>query len=319
MPRIVVIAFLCFTWLGEAHAQVAGSFSVLRLDASPRAAAMAGSVGAQAPRDVQTMFYNPALVSPEMASYLSLAYLNHIGDLNAGFTAYARDVEGIGTIAGGLRFLSWGSTERTDEDGVTDGSFGASDVALSLAVGRAYADNIRIGAAIHAVTSGIDNHRASAVAADVGATYRLAASGITAGLSVHHVGLVMSSLGDDSDALPTDLRLTLSGRLQHLPLFITVTGRNLHDPGRGPENLEGFSMVMRHMAFGGEFQFSDSFQLRFGYNHQRQQDLKMSSRLDMAGVGLGFGLRVNRFLLDYAFNSWSTLGGLHQLGVSTRI
>jgi hypothetical protein len=319
MLRIVVFIALLLASTTAVHAQVSGAFSVLRLDASPRAAAMAGAYGAVSTHDVQSLFYNPASLTPEVAGTLGLSYLNHIGGLNAGFSAYAREVAGIGTLAGGIRFLSWGSTERLDEDGRDDGTFGAADVALTVGISRAQDERLRIGAAVHGIVSGIDVHRATALAADLGATYALGSSGITAGLSLHNLGIVMASLGDVDDLLPTDLRLTLTGRLQHLPLLLSVTGRNLHDPGRGPEGLDGLDAVMRHLALGGEFQFSESFQLRFGYNHQRNQDLKMSSRLDMAGVGLGFGLRVNRFILDYAFNSWSTLGGLHQIGISTRV
>jgi len=45
----------------------------------------------------------------------------------------------------------------------------------------------------------------------------------------------------------------------------------------------------------------------------------IDSRLDLAGIGLGFGLNVNRFGFDYAYNDWSSLGGIHHLTVQTRI
>ncbi len=76
--------------------------------------------------------------------------------------------------------------------------------------------------------------------------------------------------------------------------------------------------MFQHVILGGEFQFSRAFNVRFGYNHRRHEGLKTGSRLDLAGVGLGFGLKITRFRLDYAFNSWS-FGGLHQLTVRTAI
>jgi hypothetical protein len=318
MSRIIAFLLFCLLTAAPAVAQVNGAFSVLRMDASPRAAALGGAFSPGTSPDAQALFYNPAWLSEETSGRLSLAYLNHIGDLNAGFTAYARDIIGIGTVAAGLRFFSWGSTERIDEFGVDDGSFGASDVALTVGIGREYAEGVRIGAAVHAVTSGIDNHRGTAFAADLGVTYLIPRTGLAASASVHNLGIVTSSLGQTDDALPTDFRVSITGRLRHLPLQLTLAGRNLHEPG-GNGEFDGLDAVMRHVSLGGEFLFSDSFQLRFGYNHQRHQDLKMSSRLDLAGLGLGFGLQVNRFMLDYGFNSWSSLGGLHYLGVSTRI
>jgi len=38
----------------------------------------------------------------------------------------------------------------------------------------------------------------------------------------------------------------------------------------------------------------------------------MSALPDLAGVGLGFGVTVSALTVDYAYNSWSSLGGLHQ-------
>jgi hypothetical protein len=70
---------------------------------------------------------------------------------------------------------------------------------------------------------------------------------------------------------------------------------------------------------GGEFYFSEAFNVRVGYNHRRHEELKMKSRLDLAGVGMGFGLVIRGVGFDYAYNSWSSVGGLHQftLRVST--
>lgn len=319
MLRIAISLCLSLFAVSSATAQVAGTFSLLKIDASPRIGALGGAYGASSGNDVHSLYYNPSGLEASMTGMLGLSYLNHVGDLNAGFTTYVRDVDRIGTLGVGLRFLTWGSSDRIDEMGVEDGTFGASEVILTVGGARQYNEAVRIGVAVHAMTSGIDDHRASAVAIDLGTTYTVPGSTLSASLSLHNLGVVASSIGELDDELPLDLRLSISGRLQHLPLLLTVSGRNLHDPGNGPDNLEGFDAVMRHLAFGGEFQFSESFQLRFGYNHQRHQDLKMSSRLDLAGLGLGFGLRVNRFMLDYGFNSWSTLGGLHHIGVSTRV
>jgi len=294
-------------------------FSVLELDASARAAALGGSIGTRITADPSLLYYNPATLNPAMSGTLALTYLNHIGDLNAGTIAYARDVDRIGTVAGGIRFLTWGSTPETDDEGNEVGSFGASDVVLTVSAAREYAPRLNLGISLHGVFSGIAGERASAVAADVGAVYMLGNDRTAVSATLRNGGFVVSSFGSAEDRLPTDLRLTLSHRLEHLPLLLAVTASNLQAPGDAPSNVEGLSAAMRHLSFSGEFLFSETFNVRFGYNHRRHQDLKMNARLDMAGVGAGFGIKVNRFVLDYAFNSWSTLGGLHQFTVRTAI
>jgi len=102
-------------------------------------------------------------------------------------------------------------------------------------------------------------------------------------------------------------------------LLINVMGYNLHDIGNAPEGGSAIDNVFSHIALGGELQFSDAFNVRFGYNHRRHEALKTKSRLDFAGFSVGFGIRITRVRVDYAFNSWSSFGGLHQFTLRTKV
>lgn len=294
-------------------------FAFLRLEPSARAAALGGSFSAIYGDDVNALFYNPASLNEDTHGALSLSYLNHLSDLNAGFIAYSRHVDRVGSLGAGLRFMSYGEFDEADENGERTGTFSASDVALTVGAARAYRENLRYGANVHAVLSSIDVYRASALAVDVGVLYTIPSQRLTFSASVNNLGVTLSSLGTTRDELPLDVRLGVAKRLRYLPLLLSVTGYNLHAVGDPPEGSTGFDAALRHVTFGGEFQFSDAFNVRVGYNHRRHQELKMSSRLDLAGVGLGFGLKIARVGFDYAFNSWSTLGGLHQFTLRTRL
>ena len=102
---------------GAAQPSTSGDFSLVRLDASARAAALGGAFTAVDDGDVTSLFYNPALLSAETHRRASLSYLNHVSDLNAGFLASAYHAEGLGTVGAGLRFLSWGQIEGANEVG----------------------------------------------------------------------------------------------------------------------------------------------------------------------------------------------------------
>jgi hypothetical protein len=318
--RLLTILF-CLFLTAPALAQTAApaTYTFLRLEPSARAAAMGGSFGATYGDDVNAFFYNPALLNEEMDRAFSASYLNHVGGLNAGFVAFGYDVAGIGTVAGGLRFLSYGSFEAIDERGVDEGTFGANNVALSVGFGSTYVDNFRYGASAHFITAHVADRSALAAAFDAGIAYVLPETHWTVSASVHNVGRSLTSLGESEDLLPMDLRLSVSKRLANLPLLISVTGYDLHQPGEGAPGASAVGDALHHVALGGEFQFSDAFQVRFGYNHRRHEELRMKPRLDLAGTGLGFGLRLARVNVDYAFNTWSSLGGLHQFTVRTRL
>jgi hypothetical protein len=293
-------------------------FGFLRLEPSARAAALGGSFAAVYGDDVNAFFYNPALLNETTHRTLSLSYLNHLSDINAGFLAYSRHYEGLGTLAAGLRFLSWGDLQGADEQGNRTETFGASDVALTLGGARAQNEQLRYGVNVHLIYSSVESFNASALAADVGVLYHIAGQRMTLSASVNNLGVTLRSLGATRDDLPLDLRVGLTKRLRYIPLLVSLTGYNLHAIGDEPEDGTTLSNVFQHVIFGGEFQFSQAFNLRFGYNHRRHEGLKTGSRLDLAGVGLGFGLKITRFRLDYAFNAWS-FGGLHQFTVRTAI
>ena len=292
-------------------------FGFLRLEPSARAAALGGSFSAVYGDDVNGFFYNPALLNESTDGHLSLSYLNHLSDINAGFVAYSRHYDGLGSLAAGLRFLSWGTLQGADEQGNRTDDFSAADVALTIGGARTQGENLYYGANVHVIYSSVEDFNASALAADVGVLYYMAEQRLGFSASVNNAGVTLRSLGDTTDDLPLDVRLGVTKRLRYIPLLISLTGYNLHAPGSGtPEEATALGNVLHHLIVGGEFQFSEAFNVRFGYNHRRHEDLKQGSRLDLAGVGLGFGLKIRRFNLDYAFNSWS-FAGLHQFTVRT--
>lgn len=281
---------------------------------------MGGSFSAIYGDDVNALFYNPALLNHEMHGALSFSYLNHLAGVNAGFVAHGRHFESLGTFGAGLRFVSWGEMTGYDDAGEETGDFGASNAALTLSFSRSDDQRLHYGTNVHAVFSRLDSYGATAIAADAGLAYHLAESQLTLSASLNNVGVVAGSIGSVRDELPVDLRVGVAKRLQYVPLMISITGYNLNNVGQEPSGGgNGLSDAMRHVALGGEFQFSEAFQLRLGYNHRRHQDLKMKSRLDLAGFGAGFGIRVSGIRFDYAYNSWSSLGGLHQFTVGTVI
>ncbi len=320
LHRLCTAAILLATVCLPAAAQpgpVTG-FAFMRVEPSARAAALGGSLSAVCCDDLGAFFHNPALLSASIDGLLSASYLNHLHDLNAGFAAYGRHFEGFGSAAVGLRFLHYGDFERVDQTGMRSGTFTASDLVLTLGMGRAYRGNVRYGASLHVVYSGVDEYSATAMLFDAGVVYHEPARQFTASASVNNLGLVLSSLGNVADEVPMDLRVSVGKGLRYVPLYATLTAYNLHDIGGMPPGGSTFSDIASHTIIGMEFRVITAFTLRLGYNHRRHQNLSSGSRLDIAGAGMGFGLRIRGFALDYAYSSWS-FAGLHQFTVGARL
>lgn len=294
------------------------SFDLTRLDPSARSAALSGAVTALPGSDPAALYANPALLSPEAAGQLSLGYLNHLSDVNAGFATYAREVKGVGRLALGVRYLTYGEFERSDGTGGVPvegpGTFGASEAAITLGYAHDVNSRVRVGAAVHALFESVDDASGQAVVADAGVAYHVPSQLLTLSASVHGVGAVSTSLGEDTARLPLDLRVGISKRLRYLPLTFTVSGHELQNVDND-EGGSAFDEALRHVAAGGELQLGKALALRAGYHPGRAEGLRTGERLDLAGLNVGFGIATRRVTVDYARIGWGDFGGLHQLGV----
>jgi len=317
--RLAVWVLLCGLAALPAMAQPGASlasFQLLRFDAAARTAAMGGAYTAVADGDVNALFYNPAIPGPATSEAPSLSYLNHLAGIDAGTLAYSHTVPDLGTtMSGGLRFVHWGTLQRRNTRGERTGTFSAGDVALTLGAARALGPRVRYGANVHVLYAQIDQAQATALATDLGVLVRVPARQVRLGASLRHLGVSLDGYGQRSATLPVDLQLGVSKRLAHLPLLLSLTAYDLTELGVGVEGGSTTDHVLAHLTFGGELQLGDVLRLRAGYNHRRSRDVALADGVDLGGLGGGFGVALEGVAVDYAYNSWSELGGLHQFTV----
>lgn len=319
VARLIFVVGFCGPALVFAQSQRDSGFDITQLEPSARAAAMAGAVDALGTGDPVDVLLNPALLTPEASGQISLGYIGHLAGINAGTAAYARNLDdfglqGIGTAAIAVRFLSYGSIDRTTPDGTTDGSFHPNEASISLALSHPVNERFRVGGTAGALFASIDDASAQALTLGAGATYELPNQLLTFSASLRNVGTVLSSLGETDDRLPVDLRLSVAKGLEHLPFTITLTGYDLFHPEAAPDSSV-FSDVLRHLEIGGQVQIGSVLQARVGFHPRRNQELRSDGRLDLAGITAGFGLSIRKINIDYAYNGWSRYGGTHQFGV----
>jgi hypothetical protein len=304
---------------GPSLAQPGGEtmpFQVLRIEPSARTAALAGSFAAVADGDVNALFFNPAIPGPATSRSASVSYLNHLSDINAGSVAYSHTVRSWGTtLHGGVRFADWGTLDGRDRFGNPTEDFGAGETVLTLGGARPLGPRTRYGASLHVMHAHIEQARAVALALDLGGVYRVPERRLTLGATLRHLGGMLDGFGPTREPLPLDLQLGLSKRLAHLPLLLTLTGYDLTNLSTGIRGGGPVDHVLGHLALGAELQPGDVLRLRLGYNHRRSKELALTERFDLAGVGLGFGVTVSGLTVDYAYNSWSSLGGLHRFSL----
>lgn len=330
LPFILAFLVLVSTATGYTDAQAQSSnssesvFKFLKLPASARAAALGGNHVSLPEADGLLFLSNPAYLNERAHGQLDFSYLNHLSDISMGAAGGAYHHKRLGTFALGLRVLDYGDMRQSGETGLDEGSFSANDMAFTAGYARPLLENLQAGASAEFIYAGYGNYSSSALALNLGLYYYYEALDLHMGGVIEHVGTQLSTFGGSNESMPVDVRVGLSRRLEYVPLRVHLTLHNLHawdaenaqDDGESPS----FSAnLMRHAALGGELLLSENVVFRLGYDHARNQDLKVNTRLDTAGFSYGLGIDYRAFTFDFSRSSFSDLGMLTRIGVQTRL
>lgn len=297
--------------LSNATAQV-GVYEFLRSDVGARAAALQGSFLTM-PNDPNTLFYNPAALTSIDESQLSIGYFKHLAGIISGSISYADSLESIGTIGIGVLYFDYGSFDRTDASEYILGTFGASDIALVAGLGMPLDEVTSAGVSVEYIHSSLAEYSSSAVAIGFGVTYYIPSQNLTLGGSILHAGKQLNAYNGTKESLPLDISIGLTKRPEHVPVYLNVVFHRLNK--KTPSFFERF----RSFTFGAEFLMSSSLRLRFGYNNEQRRDLRLLSKTELAGFALGGGLYLNRYVIDYAYNSYGIIGGLHHFSIGIKL
>ena len=77
--------------------------------------------------------------------------------------------------------------------------------------------------------------------------------------------------------------------------------------------------LLRHVVLGVEFAPTRSFNVQFGYNFRKRQELNLQSRRTAAGFSFGLGIRISKFRINYARNTYHIAGAANQFSLTTSL
>jgi hypothetical protein len=278
-------------------------FELFRTDGFPRNSAL-GSSQIAVGGDLQSLFVNPAGLGDITQPKGSVGYFKQVLDINSGNLSYARPVKSLGVLAAGVTYFDYGSFDRASEFGEKQGTFGASDVLVTLSGARQIKPNISGGVSLKYLNSTIDSYNASALAADLGILYHTGYEGWDVGAGIFNLGFATSAYLKTRDKLPTSYRLGFSVPLQHLPVRFSFAGDYMEKEG------------IRGMG-GLELTFSQYLQGRLGYNTIGIDQRVGLRRDNLAGFSAGLGIHIKSISVDYALTSQGEIGYLHRFGIGT--
>ncbi len=320
---IPVLLFLICPALTQGQTSTGTVFRFLDVPPNARTAALSGNHIALKDADLSLFQVNPAYLNANSSRRFSISYINFVADANYGFANAAYHVEGIGTVGLGIRYAGYGEFDRLDENNMQSGTFRPGDFAFSGALARQILPNIQAGASIDWIYSRIDEFTSSAVALSSGLLYRNPVNDLSVGLTIRNLGTQLSTFNGNYEPLPLDISVGMSHKPANFPVRMNILLRRLNEweqPVSGDNSDPGFGRnLFRHMVLGGELDLSSRLAFRFGYNHLQHEELSTRENFDFAGVGLGLGIKFDKFMIDFSRSSYSELGGIFQISVTSRI
>lgn len=339
MIRSLAISIFFILIFQAVLAQTGGgsTYRFLDLTNSARVAALGGDVVSLRDDDINLVFHNPALLSPGMHGNLSLNYVDYFAGVNYGYASYAQSVSGVGNFAAGMHYVNYGTFDRRDELGNSQGTFRASEYALNLFFSRSFLDSaLSAGVNLKPIFSSLEQYTSLGIAVDLGVTYYLSSSLTSFGLVFKNMGAQITSYTSTRESLPFEIQAGITQSLAHAPFRFSVTFQHLErwdlsysledddvafaGDDAGSSGFDSFGdNFMRHVILGTEFLIGKNFYIDLGYNYKMRKEMSVSSRPGMVGFSMGVGIRVSKFHFNFGRASYHLAGGTNHFSLTTNL
>jgi hypothetical protein len=257
--------------------------------------------------DETALYYNPAGLVQIQTRRFFTTYNNYITDIQSGFLGYVHPYNENTRLGISICYFNYGSFDKTDGDGNTLGTFGASDFALAFSVARNVGSQLNLGITGRFIYEKLDEFSSDALAFDVGALYLFRDGRTRLGAAGQNIGAQLKGATEShKDPLPTSVKLGISHKMRELPITVAL------DAAKPVDNDFFFSL-------GGEFTALEPLYLRLGWSSFGENYKTDSDKDNLAGFAAGFGVTWKVYHFDYAFSSYADLGGVHKISISGEI
>ena len=310
--RLILISLIIFLFIFTSISFPANSrvgttaYSFLKIGVGARAVALGGAFVGLAD-DETALFFNPAGISQLGQKSYTLSYNNFLTDIQSGFLGYIHPYSEKITLGAYINYINYGSFTETDIEGKNLGDFGAGDFSLGLAYAQILNPSLSLGVGSKFIYGKLEDYSSDALAFDLGVLYRFKDNRTKMGFAARNLGFQLKGYTKaHKESLPVVMELGLSHHLRGLPLIFTFESAKPLD--------NDF-----HFDLGGEFLGAKPLIVRLGWSSFGENFKTDSSKDNLGGFSLGFGVLWKIYRLDYAYSSYADLGGVHRVSISGKI
>lgn len=307
------------------------------IPASARVAAFGGVPLAITEPDLGIAATNPTFLPYIENQKATVDFVDYISDISIGHASYCFQNSHVpGTMAVGIQYLNGGKNTRYDIYGNEAGSFSTNEYAFHLSYGRRFDSCFAIGATLKPILSNVAGYSSFGLLTDISASYTFNQGRTAASALLRNAGSQITAYDEHYGRVPFEALVSLSHQLEHAPFRLSLVlqqlqkprlnadSKNSSEPGSEVEhdNITLPSLadnILRHCVFGLEAFPGKQFNVRVGFNYKRRQELKLKDAPGMAGMSLGFGLRLKRFSVEYAHARYTQAGASNHFSVALNV
>jgi Type IX secretion system protein PorV len=253
-----------------------------------------GAAGVAMPEDATGVtWWNPAGLGFVDRAAVELTYAQLVpglaSDVSYNYGTWVQPVGGWGALGFNMVFLSYGTSEGTDQGGASTGSFNSNEFAPQISYGTRILPDFTVGATIKYVRIQLAPSNKSGVgstfAVDVGSLYKIPAIHLNLGANLQNMGPSVTFINEDQ-ASPLSRNLKLGAAWE------AVSSKSFAFMIAADFNQSLVTNKFRTYNGGVELRFLDQLSGRIGY-----YDDPLGEIQDMT---YGLGINWHSLSLDYA-------------------
>jgi hypothetical protein len=304
-------------------------YAFLKIPQNARLVALGGASVAEA-SDAAALQLNPAGLAQQRLRTWSATYSNLFTDVQSGFLSYSQAIEDETVFGIALTYLSSTGIPKRDNFNTDLGTYGFSDLALTVGVGTRLVGGpdtlsadmrrrLRIrefrldgGVTVKGIYEQLDELSSSGLAVDLGLLAHMPDDRTRVGVSLLHAGTQTSGFIDEKDPLPLSFVAGVRHRLREAPLMVTA------DVVVPNDNKARFG-VGGEVNLGAGRNRPAPLAIRAGYNSQGRDLRTEAEQSGIAGFSFGLGVHWRVYKLDYSYTPGLGLGTLHRFTLSGQI
>ncbi|WP_027377238.1 type IX secretion system protein PorQ [Kaistella palustris] len=297
-------------------------YPFLNIPFSARQAALGGDAVSVRDYDVSFAGVNPGLMNLDQDQMISLNYSSYLADSNYGTVSFVKDLGEAHLISFNARYMDYGKMPRTDESANISGDFGAMDASIGAGYAYQFDEDWTIAGSANFVTSKIDNYTSMAVVGSAGVTYHNEQSKETLALVFRNFGYQFKPFNGVRENVAFRVDLGYTKIMDEFPVAFTITAHDLQkmnisqDFNNNEQEIHWTRKVADHLSFGAELFPEQAFNIRFGYNVKRGNELAVLGQRSFAGLSAGFGIKISSFRFDYAHVRYHNASNVNMFGLT---